>query len=125
MELYPSYSGAVARDFEQVPPEVSTGFDNWLNDYLNELLPASPAEPVAGHGSLQAMPNTLSPEMFDRPPADADMAPPGQEIASSNSGDYSNEAVAHNNAQHNFLSTEDHKAAQRAARVADKNRYAG
>lgn len=124
MDFYPTSNGAsVPREFEHMTTEANTGFDNWLQDYLTEVLPTPPGLAVAGHGSVQAMPDSLSPDIFDRPSIDADMANAGHDIASSNSGDYSNEQhlSAAKDAKHN-LGAEDDKAAQRAAKIADKNR---
>ena len=110
--------------------EGDAGFDDWLSGYLLEVMPtATPALPSQNAQHGQGMPQIMPVEFLAEPALDTEMvASLAQDHASSNSGDYSNE---HNAAPLGEPMTNDRsgnadvndKSAQKAARVAEKNRW--
>ena len=110
--------------------EGENGFDDWLSGYLLEVIPtATPALPSQSAQYVQEMPQITPVEFLVEPVLDADMmAGLAQDHASSNSGEYSNEHNAGPLGEPtiNYRSTscadEPDKTAQKAARVAEKNR---
>lgn len=128
MDFLAPHNDTFARGFG----EAGNGLDNWLNDYLLELLPTgTPAPPLQNAGYAQAMPPIVPSDAFlAAPVVDADMlANLGQDHASSNSTECSNEHNAVGlgeqvHPQRFSCNEENDKSAQRAARVAEKNRYA-
>lgn len=123
MDLLTPQSGPYARHVA----EAGGGFDLWLNDYLLEVLPTEePSLLLQNEGPADMMPQTPG-GFLGGPLLDAEMlGSVGQDHASSNSGEFSNEQPS---AQLRSLSArttstvdEADKSAQRAARVAEKNR---
>lgn len=94
------------------------GFDDWLNGYLAEVLPAQQSE-QQGPAQMPLLPD-VPPKRF---PWEEGAAPiPGHDRGSSTSGEVPHEQ-GHVQAQPGHEEDlEDSKATNRAARVADKNR---
>ncbi len=124
MDLLTPQSGPYARHIA----EAGGGFDTWLNDYLLEVLPTEiPSLLLENGGPADMVPQLIPGDFLGDPLLDAEMlGSVGQEHASSNSGEFSNEQPP---AQLGRVSDplpisvgEGDKLAQRAARLAEKNR---
>ena len=124
MDLLTLQGGPYARHVA----EAGGGFDVWLNDYLLEVLPTeTPSLLLQNEGHADMIPQLPPGDFLEDPLLDAEMlSSVGQDHASSNSGEFSNEQPP---AQLGSVSdrttskvNEADKLAQRAARVADKNR---
>ena len=93
-------------------------FDDWLNGYLAEVLPAQQPEQRAAAAQMPLLPNA-SPRF---PWEESAGCAPGHDIGSSASGDIPHEQ-GHVQAEPSHEDElEDSKAPNRAARIADKNR---
>ncbi len=109
------------------PHQSDSTFDSMLAGYLLEVLP-TPGPVSQNAHYAPGMPQIMPSEFLGEPGLDAEiMVGLAQDHASSNSGEYSNEhngaplgePVAH---QRSSSAEEHEKSAQRAARVAEKNR---
>lgn len=98
-------------------PAMDSAFDDWLNGYLAEVLPAQPEQGVPAQMPL--LPD-VPPERF--PWEDQGAGPvPGHDIGSSTSGGASREQALQQAGPSQEIE-EEGKANNRAARIADKNR---
>jgi hypothetical protein len=94
-------------------------FDDWLNGYLAEVLPSQPQ--LGLPAQMPLVPDVPGPTVTWQ--AQAVPTPPGHDIGSSTSGENTREQALLQAQPNSEQDPDDSKTSNRAARIADKNRW--